>query len=86
MYEESLNIVLHQETWRYNELLLIMKLSLNNLLNALKGKIVMSEQLEVMAQSLFNNKIPKIWYDRSYPSLKPLGILFIIMKLLYEKI
>ncbi|KAK0159284.1 hypothetical protein PV328_010180 [Microctonus aethiopoides] len=73
MYEESLNIVLQQETWRYNELLHVMKLSLNNLLNALKGKIVMSEQLEVMAQSLFNNKIPKIWYDQSYPSLKPLG-------------
>lgn len=70
-YEESFNTVLLQEAKRYNDLLEIVQSTLQNLLKALKGSIIMSEQLEMMAISLVNNKIPANW--QSYPSLKSLG-------------
>lgn len=47
--------------------------SLNDLLKALKGSVVMSEILETMNKNISNNKIPVIWQDKGYPSLKPLG-------------
>jgi dynein heavy chain len=62
-----------QEAKRYNDLLEIVQSMLEDLLKALKGLVVMSEQLELIAISLFNNKIPAYWLDMSYPSLKPLG-------------
>jgi dynein heavy chain len=38
-----------------------MKVSLANVQKALKGEIVMSEELEKMANSIFDNQVPKIW-------------------------
>lgn len=73
MYEESLNTVLVQEVIRFNKLLRIIKESLQDLLKALKGLVVMSESLEAMARSLFTNLVPSIWASKAYPSLKPLG-------------
>lgn len=73
-YKESFNAVLLQEAKRYNDLLEMMQSTLQNLLKALKGLIVMSEELEMMTTSLFNNKIPANWQGISYPSLKSLGI------------
>lgn len=73
MYEESFNTVLLQEAKRYNSLLEIVQSTLEDLLKALRGLVVMSEQLEMIAISLFNNKIPADWQSKSYPSLKPLG-------------
>ncbi|XP_050309012.1 histone H2A, sperm-like [Anthonomus grandis grandis] len=72
-YEESLNIVLIQEAIRYNRLLVVIKVSLNDLLKALKGLVVMSEALENLSLSLFTNKVPEMWASKAYPSLKPLG-------------
>ena len=57
MYSESMNTVLVQEAIRYNGLLRIIKTSLNELLRALKGLVVMSQGLERMATSLFNSKV-----------------------------
>ena len=57
MYSESMNTVLVQEAIRYNGLLKIIKTSLNELLRALKGLVVMSQGLERMATSLFNSKV-----------------------------
>lgn len=73
LYEESLNTVLFQEAKRYNGLLEELTVSLNDLLKALRGLVVMSDKLETMSTSLFNNKVPKNWSDKGYASLKPLG-------------
>ncbi|XP_043269180.1 dynein axonemal heavy chain 1-like [Venturia canescens] len=80
LYEESLNTVLHQEAKRYNGLLREIVRTLNDLLKALKGLVVMSDNLETMATNLFNNKVPKVWQDKAYASLKPLGAWVIDLK------
>ncbi|XP_066927305.1 dynein axonemal heavy chain 1-like isoform X2 [Clytia hemisphaerica] len=73
MYEESMNTVLAQEVTRYNKLLTTVQDTLQDLLKALKGLVVMSEQLEMMSNSLFNNQVPDMWAGKAYPSLKPLA-------------
>lgn len=73
MYEESMNTVLVQEAIRYNKLLTVILQTLKDLLKALKGLVVMSQQLEELSISLYNNMIPKAWADKAYPSLKPLS-------------
>lgn len=57
-YNESMNTVLVQEIVRYNRLLLIMKVSLINVKKALKGLVVMSEDLEKLSNSLYDNQVP----------------------------
>jgi len=47
--------------------------TLKQLKQAIKGEVVMSPELELLSQSLFDNKIPEQWMKRSYPSLKPLA-------------
>uniref|UniRef100_A0A8C2TLH0 Dynein axonemal heavy chain 1 n=1 Tax=Coturnix japonica TaxID=93934 RepID=A0A8C2TLH0_COTJA len=73
LYEESMNTVLVQEVIRYNNLLEVIAQSLKDLLKALKGLVVMSSQLELMADSLYNNSVPTMWNAKAYPSLKPLA-------------
>ncbi|XP_061932650.1 dynein axonemal heavy chain 1-like isoform X3 [Apis cerana] len=73
LYEESFNTVLIQEAIRYNGLLKVVRSTLEDLLKALKGFVVMSEYLETVSKSLYNNRIPTVWQDKGYPSLKPLG-------------
>ncbi|XP_018365084.1 PREDICTED: dynein heavy chain 1, axonemal-like [Trachymyrmex cornetzi] len=79
-YEESFNTVLLQEAKRYNDLLEIVQSTLQDLLKALKGLVVMSEQLEMIATSFFNNKIPVNWQSKSYPSLKSLAGWFVDLR------
>nr|XP_023655546.1 dynein heavy chain 1, axonemal [Paramormyrops kingsleyae] len=73
LYEESMNTVLIQEVIRYNRLLAVISQSLSDLVKALKGLVVMSSQLELMAHSLYNNRVPDMWNAKAYPSLKPLS-------------
>lgn len=73
MYEESLNTVLIQESIRYNNLLTTIQQTLQDLLKAIKGLVVMSEVLEAMAKSLYSNLVPVLWSNKAYPSLKLLG-------------
>ena len=75
-YEESMNTVLIQEVIRYQRLLEIMKTTLADVQKALLGKVVMSEELEGMSSSLFNNQVPKLWTDRGFLSMKPLSSWF----------
>ncbi|AWP03287.1 putative dynein heavy chain 1 axonemal [Scophthalmus maximus] len=73
LYEESMNTVLMQEVIRYNSLLSVISQSLGDIVKALKGLVVMSSELELMASSLFNNTVPEMWKAKAYPSLKPLA-------------
>ncbi|KAM4654602.1 LOW QUALITY PROTEIN: dynein axonemal heavy chain 1 [Amazona ochrocephala] len=73
LYEESMNTVLVQEVIRSNKLLEAVAQTLKDLLNAPKGLVVMSSQLELVASSLYNTTVPKVWNAKAYPSLKPLA-------------
>ncbi|KAM6256563.1 LOW QUALITY PROTEIN: dynein axonemal heavy chain 1 [Porphyrio hochstetteri] len=73
LYEESMNTVLVQEVIRYNKLLEVVAQTLKDLLKALRGLVVMSSQLELMASSLYNHSVPELWNAKAYPSLKPLA-------------
>ena len=73
LYTQSMNTVLTQEVIRYNRLLSVIVRTLNDLIKALKGLVVMSQALEDMSNSLFVNTVPASWASKAYPSLKPLA-------------
>lgn len=58
---------------RYNRLLIDMKAALVDVQKALKGEVVMSEELEKMSNSIFDNGVPKGWQEKGFLSLKPLA-------------
>lgn len=68
----SLTTVLVQEVDRYNNSLRLVHSSLVNLRKAIKGLVVMSEELEEVFQSLLANLVPKLWEKKSFLSIKPL--------------
>ena len=72
-YNESMNTVLTQELTRFNHLIKIVRSSLADIRDAMKGLILMSQALEKAAKSLYDGKVPDMWMSKSYPSLKPLG-------------
>lgn len=71
-YDESMNTVLLQESTRYERLLRALQSSLEQLKKALKGLVVMSGELESMADAFYSQKVPEAWEAVAYPSLKPL--------------
>ncbi len=70
----SLSTVLSHEMLRFNKLLFVMKSTLEELLKAIAGLVILSAELEKMFTSLLNNQVPELWADAAYPSLKPLGL------------
>eukprot|EP00742_Colponemidia_sp_Colp-10_P007071 GILJ01007591.1.p1 GENE.GILJ01007591.1~~GILJ01007591.1.p1 ORF type:complete len:2165 (-),score=376.69 GILJ01007591.1:179-6499(-) len=70
---DSLSTVLMQEMQRFNRLLSVVSVSLSDLRKAIRGQILMSEELDLMSTSLRNNQVPSLWHKFAYPSLKPLG-------------
>ena len=73
IYEESMNTVVQQECIRYNKVIVKILATLKDFRKALKGEVVMTQELEEMATQLFNNQVPEMWAKVAYPSMKPLG-------------
>jgi len=73
MYTESMNTVLIQEMERFNVLLSVIRISLQDIIKATEGAIVMTPELETIALSLSVGKYPVFWSKFSYPSLNTLG-------------
>jgi len=71
--EESMNTVLQQELLRFNKLTSQVKSTLKNLIKAIKGEVVMSQDLEKLGYQVSDNIVPTLWVKVSYPSMKPLG-------------
>ncbi|XP_034630816.1 dynein heavy chain 6, axonemal [Trachemys scripta elegans] len=70
---DSLTTVLGQEVDRFNNLLDLLRSSLETLNKAIAGFVVMSEEMEKVYNSFLNNQVPTLWANAAYPSLKPLG-------------
>lgn len=70
----SLSTVLLQEMARFNTLLQKMRSLSQNLILAILGQVVMSQELDSMYYSLINNQVPASWQAVAYPSLKPLAV------------
>ncbi|KAG5504460.1 hypothetical protein JKF63_04912 [Porcisia hertigi] len=70
--DNALNTCLLQEVQRYNVLLKTIHRQKAELRRAVKGEIVMSEQLEVIFNALLLGRVPPPWTS-AYPSLKPLA-------------
>lgn len=73
-YENSAMItILRQEIDRFDNLLAVIHRSTSELIKALKGEIVISKATESTFNSILVQKVPQIWEENSYPSLKPLA-------------
>ncbi|KAL0040883.1 hypothetical protein WJX79_008591 [Trebouxia sp. C0005] len=68
----ALHVVLLQEVERYNSLLVRLRSSCSQVQAGLKGLVVMSADLDEVADALFSAKVPPAWL-KAYPSLKALG-------------
>jgi dynein heavy chain len=66
-------VVLLQELERWNNLVKKMAGSLGDLQKALVGEIGMSDELDLLGDSLFNGFLPGLWKKQTPDTQKPLG-------------
>jgi dynein heavy chain len=64
---ESLGVFFGQEIEQFNVLLKVMKTSLINLGEAIKGTYVMTLELEKMFNNIIDKKVPLLWENVAYP-------------------
>jgi len=69
----SLTVILRQEMDKFNRLLGTVTDSLARLQRCIVGLDVMSGELERVYDAVQANRVPSMWTDVGYPSLKPLG-------------
>jgi len=67
-----MNTVLNQELLRFNKLISKVRSTLTDVKKAVKGLVVMSAELEMLADGILTDRTPSVWIEVSYPSLKPL--------------
>merc|ERR1740138_1255319 len=61
LYSESRNTVAKQEATKYNRLLALLQQQLPLFQRAVKGFVVMTEDLEALGKGLFMNTVPEGW-------------------------
>eukprot|EP00928_Gymnodinium_smaydae_P008329 TRINITY_DN13035_c1_g3_i1.p1 TRINITY_DN13035_c1_g3~~TRINITY_DN13035_c1_g3_i1.p1 ORF type:complete len:2552 (-),score=764.33 TRINITY_DN13035_c1_g3_i1:28-7683(-) len=71
-YEESRNTVAKQEAFKYNRLIDLLTGMLPLFRKAVKGFVVMTEDLEMVGKGLYMNAVPDNWAGVGFLSLKPL--------------
>jgi dynein heavy chain len=70
---DPLQVVLHQEIARYNKLVALVRNSIDQLILGIQGLVVMSRELDIVFQCLFDGTVPAMW-KYAYPSLMPLNV------------
>ncbi len=73
---DALEVCLQQEKDRFNKLIAVIWKSLEDIIKAIKGEILMTPILDEMYKSFLSNQIPQLWKSKAYPSLKPLAAWF----------
>ena len=71
-YTKCLNAVLQHEVVAYNELLTVVRRSVQDLERAQKGEIAMSRELEEVGKYIVEGSVPSFWLNYAYPGTKPL--------------
>lgn len=70
----ELDNVLRSEILRYNALLSTIRTTLQRLLHAQRGLVVLTSSLEVLRRDILLGVIPQEWRALSHPSSKPLAL------------
>lgn len=71
--ENSMNTVLLQEIMRFNKLYYLITKTIEKILQAQRGDILMTDELNLASEQLHRGVVPELWKRISYPSLKPLA-------------
>ncbi|EHH15505.1 hypothetical protein EGK_01607, partial [Macaca mulatta] len=64
---------LKQEIKRFDKLLFVIHKSLKDLQLAIKGEIILTQELEEILNSFLNMRVPTLWQKHAYRSCKPLS-------------
>lgn len=69
----AVSTVMRQEIERYDRLLALIHGSMDELVRALRGEIVISKTCENVFESFLMQRVPAEWAACAYPSVKPLA-------------